>query len=463
MELKIELLKLMQLCQCYHCSNNLQKFLIFLLNNSVTYPHIVKNETVEPKLFDDLLNLIEQSNIKDKDKKDELIIILSNIFAVYYTRYNIGTFIDLINNKNKYFIKGLIQLINQKKINLEDLFNIERLDKMAIIDYLIMGATKNEDIEQLFNFSKTLKNTLELIDRFYDKIYIKLKSAQKEKKTGFFGTISNFFGSSNSTISINYPKFKKDDDINDIIKLQKKINEKEMQINKEKIKFINFKKIILDIIKVHTSSSLETIDSILELIKAQSKVENADDIYLVWAETLHNRAISLSKNLKMNNKELISFVKEKDIFYKNDDFKDDEKRDPNIFYSFDIYLDENENCFELFKENKIWNLFTVKSKWKLFIDIFLNKLKSIENFDLIFRLFPLEVTDSIFAEKILEKFDDKKFINANNNKIYTNLNNDLYTILKIIIKNKINAKKFTNIVEKKLILNEESINNIYLL
>lgn len=53
---------------------------------------------------------------------------------------------------------------------------------MAIIDYLIMGATKNEDIEQLFNFSKTLKNTLELIDRFYDKIYIKLKSAQKEKK-----------------------------------------------------------------------------------------------------------------------------------------------------------------------------------------------------------------------------------------------------------------------------------------
>ena len=122
-----------------------------------------------------------------------------------------------------------------------------------------------------------------------------------------------------------------------------------MQINKEKIKFINFKKIILDIIKVHTSSSLETIDSILELIKAQSKVENADDIYLVWAETLHNRAISLSKNLKMNNKELISFVKEKDIFYKNDDFKDDEKRDPNIFYSFDIYLDENENCFELFK------------------------------------------------------------------------------------------------------------------
>lgn len=236
-----------------------------------------------------------------------------------------------------------------------------------------------------------------------------------------------------------------------------------MQINKEKIKFINFKKIILDIIKVHTSSSLETIDSILELIKAQSKVENADDIYLVWAETLHNRAISLSKNLKMNNKELISFVKEKDIFYKNDDFKDDEKRDPNIFYSFDIYLDENENCFELFKENKIWNLFTVKSKWKLFIDIFLNKLKSIENFDLIFRLFPLEVTDSIFAEKILEKFDDKKFINANNNKIYTNLNNDLYTILKIIIKNKINAKKFTDIVEKKLILNEESINNIYLL
>ena len=46
---------------------------------------------------------------------------------------------------------------------------------MAIIDYLITGATKNEDIEQLFNFSKTLKDTLELIDRFYDKIYIKLK------------------------------------------------------------------------------------------------------------------------------------------------------------------------------------------------------------------------------------------------------------------------------------------------
>ena len=37
---------------------------------------------------------------------------------------------------------------------------------MAIIDYLITGATKNEDIEQLFNFSKTLKDTLGFMTKY---------------------------------------------------------------------------------------------------------------------------------------------------------------------------------------------------------------------------------------------------------------------------------------------------------
>ena len=63
-----------------------QKIPYFLLNNSVVYQHVLNDEKKEPKLFNDLLNLIENIIIKEKDKekkdeKNELIKILSNIFG----------------------------------------------------------------------------------------------------------------------------------------------------------------------------------------------------------------------------------------------------------------------------------------------------------------------------------------------------------------------------------------------
>ena len=433
----------------------------FLLNNIITFPHIMKEGNVDPKLFKDLLSLVEKFQKKDKEKeKEELIKTLSNIFVTYYNKYNIGTFIELINSNNQYFILGLIQSINQKKINLQELFNINKLDKFTIIEYLIEGASKKEDIEEIFSFSTDLKTTLELIERFYEKIYKKITT---KEKTSLFGFITNFFTGSDSVISINNPKLENDKDMKDILNIQNNIIEKELKINKEKIKVINFKKIILGLIEKYKNSSIEKIESILEMIKTQSKLENSDDIYLVWAETLHNKGISLSKNFKMSNKQIIDFITDKDPYYRLDAFKDDINRDPNIFISFNINLDENENCFELFQQKKIWNLFnSIKNKWKKFIEIILNKICYIYKIGIIFKLFPLEAFDSVFTEKILEKFEDKYFINTYNDKLCTNLNEDLYTILRLTIKNKIDAKKFTNLVEKTLMLNEETINNIYL-
>ena len=207
------------------------KIPLFLLNNSIKYTLMLNGEVIEPKLFIDLLNLVEQSNMKDKEKKDGLIRTLSDIFVTYYYKYNIGTFIDLINEKNKYFIIGLIQLINQKKINIQELFKIERLDKSTVIEYLIDGATKKDEIEEIFNFSSSLKTTLELIDKFYGKLYLKLT---RKEKTNFFGSIINYFSGPNYTLSINYPTLKKDDDIKEIFDLHKKIIEREKSINKEK-------------------------------------------------------------------------------------------------------------------------------------------------------------------------------------------------------------------------------------
>ena len=127
-----------------------------------------------------------------------------------------------------------------------------------------------------------------------------------------------------------------------------------------------------------------------------------------------------------------------------------------------LFLNENENNFELFKQKKIWNLFKSKYRWKNFIEVFLNKVSSINKFGLLFKLFPLEAFDLNFTEKILEKFDDRNIINSFNNNLCPNLNEDLYSILKIVIKNRYDVKKYTNIIENKLFLNEERINNIYI-
>ena len=62
----------------------------------------------------------------------------------------------------------------------------------------------------------------------------------------------------------------------------------------------------------------------------------------------------------------------------------------------------------------------------------------------------------------MEKFDDRNIINSLNNNLCPNLNEDLYSILKIVIKNRYDIKKYTNIIENKLFLNEERINNIYI-
>ena len=77
-----------------------------------------------------------------------------------------------------------------------------------------------------------------------------------------------------------------------------------------------------------------------------------------------------------------------------------------------LFLNENENNFELFKQKKIWNLFKSKYRWKNFIEVFLNKVSSINKFGLLFKLFPLEAFDLNFTEKILEKFDDRNIINS---------------------------------------------------
>ena len=112
-----------------------------------------------------------------------------------------------------------------------------------------------------------------------------------------------------------------------------------------------------------------------------------------------------------------------------------------------LFLNENENNFELFKQKKIWNLFKSKYRWKNFIQVFLNKVSSINKFGLLFKLFPLEAFDLNFTEKILEKFDDRNIINSLNNNLCPNLNEDLYSILKIVIKNRYDVKKYTNIIE----------------
>ena len=150
----------------------------------------IKDNTKD--MFDKLYNLIEtEKNINDKidDIKRECFFTLLEIYGRVYYKYDKNSFINLLNKEDKLFIYSISRLISNQVINLNDLLQIEGLEKNKIIPLIIKNACTGEELKKIFLFYKNIIEALQLINNYYELILEKLKNKSDSsffKKIFFF-------------------------------------------------------------------------------------------------------------------------------------------------------------------------------------------------------------------------------------------------------------------------------------
>ena len=189
----------------------------------------------------------------------------------------------------------------------------------------------------------------------------------------------------------------------------------------------------------------------------------------------------------MKDLEIINFIVSQDIYYYNDNYKNNENRDPDIFNHIPI-TDEHKNYLaniQLIKRYKIWNIFSESHTnfRQKFHQVLLHQMKKVRDLKSIFDIFKIKNFEQDFTFLINAKIRDliSTIVNISQKfykvffEIYdswltiNNSNNlDLYFCINLIIVNSNLASKYffylpTN-NKMKVIVNKikENISNYFL-
>ena len=416
----------------------------FIINKKILFDNIKDNiKNIKIDFLEKLINTIKNKNpkeeIKDENEKN-IILIISQIFCDFYYRFNNNMLIDLLNNKNKYILLGLLSLIEKKKIDYMKIINNTNINKDNIISFLLENLKDKIQIEEILFTKNEFLPSLKYINNYY----YSLNKRYNEKEYNFLGIIINKFKE-----PLTLPKIdntmKDDNNLDEIILLYNNILNKDISNN---TCIINYDLIFNEIIEIYRNTNLKIIDKIWnDLIPYNNDKEYLEEKY-------HNIIINLGKNNILTNKEVLSFLTQKDKFYTNAKYENDLKRSPDILISFNLIKDNKNNCFDEFKNNKIWNIFNNTNNraiWLLFVDVFIDKIMSMHDLFLLFELFPLEIlSEQYFSQNIIKKlFKEEVIKKTKENNKNENIETLYHLLLKIIIRN---TNIFTNPLQQFLSL-----------
>ena len=337
----------------------------------------------------------------DKNEEFAFYKLIIKIIAINFKDF----LVELIESKGseKYY-KYIIELINEKTFNIidlkfHDIYSITNFQKTI----LNKCETKNA-INDLFKISVGFVDSLKLINEKYNIIIeILMKENEKKKKT-----------------------IKKNDDIQQIYELLKQNG---LLRNKNDIKILDYKEIFNSLYNLYNDSfdNLLKLKKIAELLKPNLDVEIIEIIKKYYRK-VHEEGKKLTKNKKMNLKDILDLIYNKDIYYQEEKFINE--RDPEIFINISIKDPKN---IELLKNKKIWKLFINSKKEKVFYSTFLKQIQIFKDFKYLFEIFPLKNINKEFTQLIYEK------ISYYNELIYSILDekkeehNTLFNILQNIL------------------------------
>ena len=123
---------------------------------------------------------------------------------------------------------------------------------------------------------------------------------------------------------------------------------------------------------------------------------------------MEKRTNQLSEMIDTN--EIISFIYEKDEFYQNEDYINNENRDPKIFEYITIWTNNPDYQYNIniLREKQIWKLFN-KSKENIineFHKVFLEQVLNIKDLENLLNLFPDKEINKAFIAEINNKLVD---------------------------------------------------------
>ena len=381
------------------------------INNisSINFVEDINNIQKENILTSDELDTL-YTLFKEKDKKnvESMIKKYANfIIKLYASNIEYKTLLkNFLDSKNiKYYIRDIFTLLIHEDIKISDLDLIDNEDKKDKInrvkkEFLEVSNTKEEINFILNKFSKGLIEYLQFIQENIDLICDILdKSSNKKKK--------------NKKEEINYilnlPAPDKEDDINRIYELIKDTIFK-MQKNARKYNILNFEQIFNQLVDIYANETLDELCNLRqfkELLQKHLSKNTLENYYI----KIHQKGMNLIKMGEMNDiNEIISFIYEKDEFYKNNKYINDENRDPSIFEYIPIgntYQNYQYNI-DVLKEKQIWKLFE-ESKGKVinaFHKIFLDQVLNINDLESLLDLFPDKEISKLFITDINNKLNE---------------------------------------------------------
>ena len=402
------------------------------------------------KIPPNLENIIIINTEKDLDKK----LYISNqqvskefggrqqnmIFSILlkiYSKYDFDFLLKMISYDNHDCCRIFLDLIlyPNEKIKLNELK--KRINENQILklqNILFKVANNKEEIEFIIGMRKGLENNLNSIKENLK--YIK-PIIDKDKKP--------FNGLKLDAPDIN-------DNIDNIFQNYFIIN----NISNRGFKLLRIENIFEQMVNTYIRRNL---DDYLLLNKICENINIKTDIKEEYYNNIHNKGMNLIKNKKMSTKEILLFIKTKDVYYFRDNFSENVNRDPNIFKY--IHISSNDKDYKenikLIKEYNVCNLFDKSNNvaQKKFYLSFLDQIDKFNDLINIFEIFSSEFKNDILLTLLNEKIKNllPKILEENkfdisyiiiNNWLLCNINNENIDGLKAITKLLYQIKKFTS-------------------
>ena len=338
---------------------------------------------------------IEKLNIKNQ--KSFLIDLIVYIYANYDKQY----LMELINSKtNKDYCRSIFDLLINKAIKLTDFQFNNNEEIIKFLTKLLYSSNSKEEIDYILKLINGLTNSLKFISENSEKICEILENNAK------FYKIQKY----NYLLYLN--SLNKDD--NNILEIFNTLSKILLTTKDKKYNIINLDEIFYKMIDFYSNKELNEfclLNNIVALLKAYKiNSRNIDYFY----EKVHKKGMYLIMKNKLNSAEIINFILSQDIYYYNNIYKNNENRDPNIFYYIPI-TDADKNYLinvNLIKDNDLWNLyadsyFPTKKK---FHQVLLDQMRKVKDLKSIFDIFPIKYFDQDFTLLINGKI--KELINT---------------------------------------------------
>ena len=281
-----------------------------------------------------------------------------------------------------------------------DDLSFEKEEDINIIQKnLLLISISKEEINNIIKISEGIINNLKFINN------------NREKICGILEKNAKLFSNKEKNYLLSLLNLRLDNNIDVNIEEINKLLTSIFEFTKnKKYNIINLEEIFDILVNFYINKPLDEfckLEKIIVLLKNQ-KINGKiiDNFYKIF----HNRGLNLIKNNKLKMEEIINFLTEQDIYYKNPIYKNNENRDPIIFKYIPI-TDVNKDYLlniELIKKYKLYELFSESNdnlKTKFYKEV-IDQIKKIKDFKSIFEIFPIKSINKDFNFLLNGKFRD---------------------------------------------------------